>query len=56
MAGSYCKFCGHRCFVYRHVPHRPHVTHLATCQKGKEYDRERLGCDADTAIKPDQKN
>jgi hypothetical protein len=51
MSGSYCKFCGHRCFVYRLVPNS-RVTHLATCRRGMSFDRERTGYDHTTAFNP----
>lgn len=55
MAGMYCMFCDHRCFVDRKMPDDAkwmpgHTVHLATCAKGKEYDRLHSGYDADTAI------
>jgi len=48
MAGAYCKFCGHRCFVYRVIPGEPGVRsewggHLATCRRGMEHDRQQTG-------------
>lgn len=57
MAGAYCKYCDHRCFVYRVIPAEPGVRsewggHLATCARGKQHDREVTGYDADTAINP----
>jgi uncharacterized Fe-S radical SAM superfamily protein PflX len=57
MAGAYCKFCDHRCFVDRKMPAdakwRPGETvHLATCARGKEHSRETTGYDASTAINP----
>lgn len=55
MAGSYCKFCGHRCFVYRDIPDGPaagRITHLATCVKGMAFDREQTGYDHTTATNP----
>lgn len=51
MVGAYCKFCDHRCFVERLVPGSL-VTHLATCSRGMEHDRERLGYDHTTAFNP----
>lgn len=47
MAGPYCRYCDHRCFVYREV-----ITahgrvmwagHMATCPEGSKHDREILG-------------
>jgi hypothetical protein len=51
MAGSYCKYCGQRCFVMRLVPNST-VTHLATCHKGMEHDRKGTGYDHTTAFNP----
>jgi hypothetical protein len=56
MAGAYCKFCDHRCFVERVIPSGPQMGwtgHLATCAAGKEYDRNQTGgFDSSTAINP----
>jgi hypothetical protein len=55
MAGSYCKFCGHRCFVLRLVPDGPHKGwsgHMATCRAGMEHDLKALGHTHVTAINP----
>lgn len=56
MAGAYCRFCDHRCFVYRHVLDESNrlvfAGHLATCPEGKAFDRAKLGADADTAWNP----
>ena len=55
MAGSYCKFCDQRCFVYREVIVGGELVwagHLATCAQGKAFDRSKLGQDADTAHNP----
>ncbi|MBD3004643.1 hypothetical protein [Streptomyces sp. 5-10] len=55
MAGSYCKFCHTRCFVYRVIPDGPQkgwAGHLATCGKGMEHDRRATGHDHRTAINP----
>lgn len=55
MAGAYCRYCDHRCFVLRVVPDGPHKGwsgHMATCARGKAHDREALGYDADTATNP----
>lgn len=46
MAGAYCKFCDHRCFVYRIVPAGEYAGwsgHMATCTRGMEHTRSRLG-------------
>lgn len=56
MAGAYCMFCGHRCFVYRIIPAGRLLGwsgHLATCSKGKAYDREQTdGYDSTNTINP----
>lgn len=48
MAGAYCTFCGHRCFVYRVIPAVPgdrseQGFHMATCQRGMKHDRASTG-------------
>lgn len=53
MAGSYCKFCDRRCFVYRVLSDRSWSGHMATCQRGMEFDRQQTGHDHTTAINPD---
>jgi hypothetical protein len=55
MAGAYCRFCDHRCFVPRVLPDGPRKgtsLHLATCPKGMEHDRQQGGYDHTTAINP----
>jgi len=57
MAGSYCKYCGRRCFVYRVMPAdarwKPgEGVHLATCAEGAAHDREQTGYDHTTATNP----
>jgi hypothetical protein len=55
MAGSYCKFCDHRCFVYRVIPAGPYkgwAGHLATCVRGRAHDRQQTGYDCDSAVNP----
>jgi len=55
MAGAYCKFCDRRCFVYRQVIVGGEVIwsgHMATCGKGREWDRRQLGVDCDSAHNP----
>lgn len=56
MAGAYCKFCDHRCFVTRIVPAGPQrgwYGHLATCARGKAYDREQTGgYDSSNTVNP----
>ncbi len=42
--GGYCKFCDQRCFVHNPVGGR---FILATCQRGKALDREKLGYNID---------
>jgi len=57
MAGAYCRFCGHRCFVYREVfvgGERLWSGHLATCPQGREHDRRVLGVDHTQAHNPQQ--
>lgn len=52
MAGSYCNYCGHRCFVLRVLPDGTWPGHLATCAGGMAHDRRALGHDHTTAINP----
>jgi hypothetical protein len=55
MAGAYCKFCGHRCFVARVIPDGPSKGwsgHLATCQEGMAHDLKVTGHTHVTAINP----
>ena len=55
MAGSYCKFCGHRCFVLRVIPDGPQkgwTGHLATCRGGMEHDLKETGHTHLTAVNP----
>lgn len=55
MAGSYCQYCGNRCFVYRQVIVGGELVwagHMATCRDGKAHDRATFGQDADTAVNP----
>jgi len=55
MAGAYCKFCGHRCFVDRVIPDGPMkgwAGHLATCMGGMKHDREVTGYTYLTAVNP----
>lgn len=55
MAGSYCRFCGHRCFVWRLVPDGPSKGwggHMATCAGGMAHDLEVLGYTHETAVNP----
>jgi len=50
MAGAYCQFCGNRCFVYREVYHNGKLLwagHMATCTRGKAWDKDKLGFDVD---------
>ncbi|MET7809782.1 hypothetical protein ABZT26_02845 [Streptomyces sp. NPDC005395] len=57
MAGAYCKFCDHRCFVYRIIPdgrHAGSAQHLATCAEGMAHDRQQTGHDHTTATNPVQ--
>ncbi|HEX5813341.1 MAG TPA: hypothetical protein VFY38_14635 [Pseudonocardia sp.] len=54
--GSYCTYCGHRCFVVRVVPggaHRGWTGCLATCRAGIEHDRRELdGFAVGTSLNP----
>lgn len=48
MPGSYCNYCGTRCFVYRVIPAVRDVRsqqglHMATCKRGMEHDRQATG-------------
>lgn len=55
MSGAYCKYCDHRCFVYREVIVGGELVwsgHMATCLLGKDHDRRSLGVDASTAHNP----
>jgi len=55
MAGAYCKFCNHRCFVYRQVlvgGEQVWAGHMATCHAGREHDKRSLGVDFDGAHNP----
>jgi hypothetical protein len=55
MAGAYCMYCQRRCFVSRQVIVGGQVLwsgHMATCQRGKQHDRDALGMDSDTAHNP----
>lgn len=57
MAGSYCRYCDHRCFVERTLPddalkHAGQSIHMATCLQGAEWDRNQTGYDHTTAINP----
>lgn len=53
--GSYCNFCGRRCFLIRIVPDGPKIGWsgcMATCEKGMALDRAATGHDHTTAINP----
>lgn len=55
MAGAYCNYCGHRCFVARQVIVGGHVLwsgHMATCVAGKAHDKKVLGQDSTAAHNP----
>lgn len=56
MAGAYCNYCQHRCFVYREVKDATgKVTwwgHMATCTRGAEHDRQSLGVTFREAYNP----
>jgi hypothetical protein len=53
--GSYCQFCGHRCFVLRIIPDgrcQGMALALATCQRGMMHDLGQTGHTHVTAINP----
>lgn len=53
--GSYCKFCGRRCFVVRVIPDGPKKGWsgcLATCQRGMEHDLAQTGHTHLSAVNP----
>ncbi len=55
MAGAYCHFCDHRCFVYREILVGGELIwagHMATCTKGADHDRGVLGVDFRHAHNP----
>ncbi|SDD68268.1 hypothetical protein SAMN05216174_115131 [Actinokineospora iranica] len=52
MAGAYCRYCGHRCFVWRVLPGRSWSGHMATCPGGMAHDRRAIGHDHTTAVNP----
>ena len=55
MAGSYCRYCGWRCFVLRVIPDGTHAGktyHLATCQAGMAHDLGACGHTHLTALNP----
>lgn len=55
MAGAYCRYCDRRCFVYRQVIVGGELVwsgHMATCQPGREHDRNALGMDFEQAHNP----
>jgi hypothetical protein len=55
MAGAYCRFCDHRCFVYRQVIVGGELVwagHMATCYDGRAWDRSKLGVDFEGAHNP----
>lgn len=51
MAGSYCRYCNHRCFVLRILPDGTQL-HMATCAQGMEHDRTVTGHEHTTARNP----
>ena len=58
MMGPYCKFCGHRCFVHITDEWPAHIieaygtnTIAATCRRGQQFEKERLGYCYDDAVK-----
>lgn len=57
MAGAYCRYCDHRCFVLRELPDGldflgSRTLHMATCAEGMAHDRQLTGYDHTTAINP----
>ena len=55
MAGAYCRYCDHRCFVYREVVVDGEIVwagHMATCPDGMAHDRRGLGVDHRVAVNP----
>ncbi|OJZ66815.1 hypothetical protein BRW65_26725 [Mycobacterium paraffinicum] len=55
MAGAYCRYCDHRCFVYREVIVGGEIAwagHMATCSKGAAHDKRSLGVDFSEAHNP----
>lgn len=59
MAGSYCRYCDHRCFVYREVIVGGELLwsgHMATCPKGAEHCKSVLGVTYREAHNPYAKN
>jgi hypothetical protein len=51
MPGSYCRYCGHRCFVERVLPNGRHL-HMATCLDGAMHDLTVTGYTYQTARNP----
>lgn len=55
MAGSYCNYCNHRCFVYRQVIVDGKIIwegHMATCDEGAAHSRSLHGVDHSQAHNP----
>lgn len=55
MPGSYCRYCGHRCFVERSVMVADVVLwrgYMATCRDGAAHDRHKVGVDHTRAHNP----
>lgn len=55
MAGAYCQYCDHRCFVYRQVLVAGEIVwsgHMATCAGGRAHDERELGVDFARAHNP----
>jgi hypothetical protein len=53
--GSYCRYCGQRCFVVRVIPDgdcRGRTYALATCQRGMMHDLGQTGHTHITALNP----
>ncbi|HEY9409288.1 MAG TPA: hypothetical protein VIQ30_00280 [Pseudonocardia sp.] len=51
MAGAYCRYCDHRCFVARVLKDGRHM-HLATCPAGMAHDLREVGETSATARNP----
>lgn len=55
MPGTYCQYCGNRCFVLRVIPDGPSkgwAGHMATCQGGMAHDLAVTGHSCLTAVNP----
>ena len=50
--GSYCMYCGHRCFVVRTLPDTGRTLAMATCPARMDHDQIASGYTFETAINP----